>query len=331
MLRFTCILALCAGLAGCLGEAPHDNPFDPLSDEFRDEGTVDGRVTGIYPPFEGRPGVRLRLVPLAGGAEVMTTTGADGAFRVTRLPSGRYAVWAEGEGLRPDADTVTVEVGGTAEVDLPVDALPVVTSQAARTVHIERWYPDVPLFRLEVEAEVTDPDRATDVDGVALVVPDLGFRAPLAAVGPGRYATTFDGDALPEGQVQTLLGRTLHIEATDLSGNTGVGPPLALVRVIEQTPLTARPQGLEVIAVNPPVLEWRPAALPFAFTYRIDVALVDGAGVPNLVESAPALAPATTAYTVRQPLQAGDYIWTVWVTDGAGNRSRSKEAGFRVP
>ena len=331
MLRCSLLVALVAGLAGCLGEAPHDNPLDPLSDEFRDEGTVEGRVTGIYPPFEGRPGVRLRLVPLEGGAEVMTTTGADGAFRVSRLPSGPYAVWAEGEGLRPDADTVTVEVGGTAEVDLPVDALPVVTSQAARTVHIERWFPETPLFRLEVEAQATDPDRATDVDGVALVVPDLGFRVPLAEVGPGRYASTFDGDALPEGQVQALLGRALYVEATDVTGNTGVGPPLALVRVIEQTPLTARPQGLEVVSENPPVLEWRPASLPFAFTYRVDVSLVDGAGVPNLVESASALAPATTTYAVRQPLPSGDYVWTVWVTDGAGNRSRSKEAGFRVP
>lgn len=331
MPRRTLLAVLCVALAGCLGEAPHENPLDPLSDQYRDEGTVEGRVTGIYPPFEGRPGVRLRLVPLAGGAEMATTTGAGGTFRLARVPSGAYALHAEGEGLRARTDTVAVEVGGTAEVDLPVDALPVVMAQALRTVHIERWFPDVPLFRLEVEAEVTDPDRATDVDAVALVVPDLGFRAPLVETTPGRYVATLDANSLPDGQVQSLLGRQHRIEVTDVAGNVGLGPLLALVRVIEQTPLTARPQGLEVLTQNPPVLEWRPASLPFGFTYRVEVFLVDGAGIPNLVEGADGLGPAVTTYAVSQTLPAGDYFWTVWVTDAAGNRSRSKEAGFRVP
>ena len=33
------------------------------------------------------------------------------------------------------------------------------------------------------------------------------------------------------------------------------------------------------LAANPPVLEWRPAALPFAFTYRADVFLIEGLAV----------------------------------------------------
>lgn len=322
--------ALACGLAGCLGEAPHENPLDPLSDAFRDAGAVEGTVTGIYPPFEGRPDVRVVLVPLAGGAEVATRTGSDGGFRVEAVPSGRYAVIAAGEGFRATSDTVTVEVGRTAEATLPLDALPVVMSQEARTVHIERWVPDVPVFRLEVDAAVTDPDRPDDVASVALVVEELGFRAPMEPTGPGTYAVTLDDDALPGGQVQSLLGRPLRIEATDQLGNAALGPPLALVRVIEQTPLTASPQGFVFVTENPPVLTWRAAQLPFAFTYRVDLWLVDPAGIPNLVLSRDQIAPSTLSFAVPDALAAGDYFWTVWVVDAAGNRSRSKEAGFRV-
>ena len=221
-------------------------------------------------------------------------------------------------------------MGQTVETTLALDALPVVTAQTARTIHIERWVPDLPVFRLEVEAEVTDPDRPEDVAAVALVVEELGFRAPLAPEAPGRYALSLDASALPGGQVQSLLGRPLRIEVMDQSGNAALGPPLALVRVIEQTPLTASPQGYEFIASNPPVLTWRAAQLPFAFTYRVDLWLVDAAGIPNLVQTASSIAPSTLSHAVAEPLAPGDYFWTVWVVDAAGNRSRSKEAGFRV-
>lgn len=323
-------LVVTLALAGCLGDAPHENPLDPLSDMFRDEGAVEGRVTGVYPPFEGRPGVRVVLLPLDGGTELATRTGSDGGFQVGAVRSGRYAVLAMGEGYRSASDTVTVEVGRAVETTLALDAFPVVTSQVARTVHIERWVPDVPVFRIEVEATVTDPDRPDDLATVALVVDELGFRVPMEATGTGTYALTLDGTALPGGQVQSLLGRPLQIEGTDQLGNAALGPPFSLVRVIEQTPLTASPQGFEFIAQNPPTLTWRAAQLPFAFTYRVDLWLVDAAGIPNLVLSEDGIPPSTLTFDVPGPLVAGDYYWTIWVVDAAGNRSRSKEAGFRV-
>ena len=98
-------------LAGCLGEAPHENPLDPLSDAYRDAGTVEGRVTGIYPPFEGREGVRVLLTPLAGGAEIATRTDASGAFRLDAIASGLYEVVASGDGFRAATDTVEVAWG----------------------------------------------------------------------------------------------------------------------------------------------------------------------------------------------------------------------------
>src|SRR5690606_13661294 len=43
-LVFCAALGLVVG-AGC-GDAPRDNPLDPLAEGYRDEGSVSGRVTG---------------------------------------------------------------------------------------------------------------------------------------------------------------------------------------------------------------------------------------------------------------------------------------------
>jgi hypothetical protein len=325
-------LLLLVILAGCLGDVPRDNPLDPLSPAYDDAGTLDGTVTGIYPPFEGRADVRIHLVPLDGeGTERLARTAADGAYRLAGIPAGRYEIRAERDGFRPAVDTTVVIAGGATTLQLQLDALPVVVEQSMRTVHIERWFPDQPLFQLEVEAEATDPDRASDVESAALVAEALGFRAALAEVEPGRFRATLNAADLPGGRVQSLLGQALRIEVTDRAGNAALGPPLALVRVIEQTPLTARPQGLELAAQNPPVLEWRPADLPFAFTYRVDVFLVDGGGLPNLIHTAEGLPATATTYALPTALASGDHYWTLWAVDASGNRSRSKEAGFRVP
>ena len=40
------VLAVSLGTGtGCLGDAPHDNPLDPNSDRFVDEGGVEGQIT----------------------------------------------------------------------------------------------------------------------------------------------------------------------------------------------------------------------------------------------------------------------------------------------
>ena len=323
------LLLLAAALlsAGC--DAPRDNPLDPSSAAFRDAGAVEGRVTGIYPPFEGRAGVRVHLVPLDGGEERVARTGADGAFRVEALPSGRYEVRAERDGLAPGADTVAVAAGQTAEAAFALDALPVVADPVARTVHIENWPPLPAVFALEVEAAATDPDRATDVEAAALVAG--AFRAALPETTEGRFGASLDASALPDGRVQSLLGRTLAVEAADRLGNVGVSEPFSLVRVIEQTPLTASPQGQEAVTDNPPVFEWRPSDLPFAFTYRVDVSFQDGAGVLTRVASLSGIPSSETTTRFAEPLAPGAYSWTVWTVDASGNRSRSRPAGFVVP
>lgn len=338
MLRPRLCLALCAALglaagAGC-GEAARDNPLDPLSEGFRDEGSISGRVTGLYPPFPGRPNVQVRLVPVGPveRPELATRTDGDGQFVLADVPAGPYAVMAEQEGFAGDVDTVAIAAGTVAEVMIQLDALPVVTEQSVRSVHILRWFPLSPVFQLEVEAVAEDPDRPQDLAGASLVVPDLGFSAELVETEPGTgvFAATFDESDLPAPGVEALLGQTLRIEAHDASGNAGLGPPHSLVRIIEQSPQPLSPQS-EDVDTSTPTLVWQPAQLPFAFTYRVEVFVINAAGIPTLIEQHDDIDPNQTSLKVQEELASGEnHVWTLWVVDAFGNRSRSREAGFVV-
>jgi hypothetical protein len=338
MLRLRLYFVLCTALGlaagvGC-GDAPRENPLDPLSEGFRDEGAISGRVTGLYPPFPGRPGVQVRLIPVgpAGRPELATRTDDDGRFALNDVPTGPYVMEADEEGFAGAADTVSVTAGAVAEAMIQLDALPVVTEQSLRSVHILRWPPLEPVFQLEVEAAAEDPDRPQDLAGASLVVPDLDFSAELVETEPGTgvFAATFDERELPAPGVESLLGQTVRIEARDVSGNAGLGPPQSLVRVIEQSPQTQSPQFPDVVSTRP-TLVWQPAQLPFAFTYRVDVFVVNAAGIPRLFDRYENIDPNQTSIQVEEELASGeDHFWTVWVVDAFGNRSRSREAGFTV-
>ena len=325
------------GLSGCLGDAPHDNPLDPGSPGYTAAGSLGGRVTTLYPPFAGRAGARVHVRPAADdgtpttGVERLVRTASDGTFRLDGLPPGAYVVVADGDGLLADTATVAVAVAALSEAVFELDALPVVSMPAVRTVHIENWPPLAAVFQVEVDVQATDPDRATDVEAAALVADGLGFRMPLAETAPGVFSTTLDAADLPGGRVQSLLGQPLTVEVTDLSGGTGRSAPVSLVRVIEQTPLTFRPQVSDPAPPNPPTLEWRPSDLPFPFTYRVEVFVTDGAGVLNRIVSESGLPPTQTTLALPTALPPGSYSWTVWTVDEAGNRSRSRPAGFVLP
>ena len=316
-------------LGGCLGDAPHSNPLDPLSEGFRAEGQVEGRVTEAFAPFFGLDGVRVRLVPLAAGLpERATRTDADGAFAFPDVPEGAYRVEAERDGFAAAADTVSVRLAEIASAELRLNGRPAVQAQAVRTVHVDRWFPPEDLYRLEVDATVADPDGPADLARVVLESAALGVLDTLREAEPGRFVGEVDARALPGRALQSLIGVPLHLRAEDRGGVAGVGPDLYVARVIEPIPLTERPQALAVVGATPELV-WRPLALPFAATWRIDVVRVD-AGVETAVARFDGLPAEQTALRLTAPLAAGDYYWTAAAVDAFGNRSRSKEAGFRV-
>ncbi len=320
--------------AGCVGDPPRDNPFDPLADNFRDEGTVTGTVTRFYSP-EGIGGARVHLIPLdtTGVAEHVLQAGPDGRFTAAGLSTGRYAVVAEAEGFAPAADTVEVTLGTQAQAEgLALDGLPVVTEQAVRTAYIERWWPPDPLENLIVEVTVSDPDGLGDVDRVAVSVPELGFADTLWAVpgAPARYARTFARPELGH-PLSAFLGKAVRVAVTDRAGATEFAPGVQVMRIVDTFPQPLAPGREGDTTVGPtPLLTWIPLVLPYPFTYTVEIVLVPAPNQQVLVETFSGLPPTQTELQVTEPLDNGSYFWLLSVVDDFGNRSQARSAPFTV-
>ena len=331
MLAFAAAVLLIVG-AGCLGDAPHDNPLDPRSDDFEDEGAVVGRVvTRADVPL---PGAEVRLVPPAEVSlpALSTSTDGQGRFRFAGAPAASgYAIEVDMEGFSEAAlGEIAVEAGREQTLDpLRLNALPAFEEVALRTVHVSRWWPETDVFFLEVDAAVIDADGLNDVAEVRFEVPALGFGVALESLGGGHYNRTVEADSLPARNLEALIGEALRLTVADQTGaEEEIAPPLT--RVIDVTPVALDPQGLETVATGQPVFAWEPAPVSFPFTYRLDV-FRDDANRAVRVATVAAIAPSTTSTAAPEVLPQGTYFWTISVVDAFGNRSRSKEAGFRIP
>lgn len=311
--------------AGCMQDAPRDNPLDPLSDDFEDVGGLQGQVTTYYVPFDGIAEAEVRLTP----GPFVAMTAADGRYVFGAVPSGSYHLRVSKDGYVPVDTTVDVSLGAMGQMDLALPGRPSVTEAQLRAFQIYRWYPQEPLQMLDVAVTVTDPDGVADVERAWLDVPALGFVDTLAAgESPGQFAGTIIGADLPA-PLQALQGQTMHLGVRDRAGVVAIAEVVPPVRVIDFVPVAVAPQGLASVSGPPFDLTWEPVLLPYSFTFRLDVVRVE-ADIQTPVLTIADLSPDLTGYTLEQALDPGDYFWTVSVVDAFGNRSRSREAGFQV-
>lgn len=313
---------------GCLPDAEHSNPLDPNSDEYEDAGTVEGRTTRYYAPFSPIEDAEVRLMP---GPYVVRSQ-ADGSFAFEGIPAGTYGITAVKQGFASVPDTVTVGAATvTSDVRVRMNGMPVARRFDLQTIHISRWWPQEDLYQLEILADVEDPDGVGDVSAVWVEIPAFGFSRALAETGVvGRYRLFLAADSLPGPSLHSLQGTDMILHVEDAAGFVFESQPETIVRVIDATPLAESPQGLTSVDNGRPNLTWESAALPFDFSYRIDV-VRDEANVQAVVSTVNDIPSDVTSYQIETPLASGTYFWTVSVVDTFGNRSRSKEAGFIVP
>ena len=328
------VLSLALG-TGCLGDAPHDNPFDPNSERFVREGDITGRVTDRADgPLSD---AEVRLIPGAGlnQAELLTRTDSRGVYRFSDVMEGsgyRLLVRKDGyvEGI---LETLDIQAGMDRELPtLRLNALPRITDATFRTIHISRWWPTNDLFFLEVTATVTDTDGLLDIEEVWFEIPAQGYRTTLDPQGlsGGQFDTMIRADSLPTPNLQSLLGRTLRLNVRDREGSVVTSDAGQLVRVLEDTPNTVDPFGDDLLETNRPTFTWEPFPPLFDFTYRIDVFRFE-TNPPVLVRQINNIPMDQTSLRLGSTLPTGPYFWTVTVIDDFGNQSRSKQAGFLIP
>lgn len=321
ILAFGCAVALC----GCLGEVEHSNPLDPNAPGFDSVGTISGQTTRYYPPFTAVQDADVQL----GGHAVRSDE--DGRFVFRNVPAGEYFLSAKADGFKSPVDTVTVALGTSVdELSVRLDGLPVILYTAVRSVRISRWFPTEDLFMLDVVAIVEDPDGISDIDSVWFEIPAQGFESGLDdARVAGRFEDDLNVADLSVESLYALQGSEFLLFAQDQVGFVVESDPTHIFRVIDYTPVAVEPQGQITLLDNTPTLSWEDAALPYPYTYQLDV-FRDQANVQTRVDQITDIPADQLSYELETPLPAGTYFWTVWVVDQHGNRSRSKEAGFII-
>jgi len=309
-------------IKSCVPDAPHDNPLDPDSPAFTNSGEVAGRVTSFYEPYIGIPGALVQVGPYG----IAAWTKAGGAFSVAGIPSGNVSIIVSGAGYLSDTVEASVSAGRTVNVDVHLDALPVVSSCKVVTRKIDQWWPG-PVYSALVSGLVTDPDGPGDLAAVTLQVDTARF-AMTYVIESQAYQVTVNASALPQGNLEWLVGKTFSVVARDKPGGTTMGKGFQITRIIQDAPVPIFPTALDTATASPEFIWVRPS-LPFSYTYKLELFRLD-LGLPSLIWSISNLSAAVTQYRYPDRLSAGLFFWTISVVDEFGNLSRSKEASFLV-
>ena len=313
-------------LSGCLDEPARDHPLDPLGENFLDEGRLSVLVTNFYPPRSGLRDITISLSTTA----ISGITNDAGMYVADRLPGGMYQVQAQAPGYAVVDTMVQVTAGETTELELPLAGLPTFSNFQVNSLHVSRWFPPPEeLFSLEIQAEMADNDGVADIDSLWFSIDRYNYKDLLfVETAPGQYVHSIPVDQLPVG-IDALLGQDLRLVAVDRSGTTNISEPVNLIRIIQETPLAIEPQDLTLLTDSLPTFSWEPMSLSFPFTFRVDVVRIDQ-NIRSIVQTIENIPATTTTQRAVTPISAGEYFWIVSVVDEFGNRSRSREAGFRI-
>jgi hypothetical protein len=123
------------------------------------------------------PGATVSLTNVATGARQTATTNDAGAYRMTFLPPGSYAVTAQTPGLKAEVAHITVQVGQVTTLNLTAQVQATQTvvevSEAAAVVDTE----NANLARTFTPAQIQDlPAPGGDITTVAFTVPGIAIN-----------------------------------------------------------------------------------------------------------------------------------------------------------
>ncbi|MFQ6093163.1 MAG: carboxypeptidase-like regulatory domain-containing protein [bacterium] len=308
-------------VSGCMPDAKRDNPFDPKSEGYSDEGRLTGRVTRIYRPSEGIEGVTVSLNPPGSSS----LTDGDGFYTIDNIPSGTIEVIARKSGYAQDSMTVEIVAGQSHAANFSLDGLPYFLDIRIGSEH-DRPSPSDDRYFFHFEAQVNDPDGLSDIDSAVVRVEALGFRKELILIpNTNRFSLTVSAEEIAGESLEALVGKEVVFSAWDRIGLRSDAPPEHLVRIIHPSPSTVTPSEQEVVD-SQPLLVWAAFSAPFTFTYTVDVKNAFSSGWHR--EGIP---PDTTSVTVSDPLDSRwSHYWAVWVVDEFGNISKSPYVTFWV-
>jgi hypothetical protein len=323
------ILAVATLILSDCADAPRENPLDPLSSHYQGNAAVTGRV---YVLNQNTPIPQARITCLESGISVATDSNGD--YQIGKIDPGPITLVCLKENFVPDTQKTILEAGSSRQVSFGLNGSPYVISQKILTRKIDQYYPS-PQYFVEVDASVSDPNGITDVDSVWFVVADT-LQYPMDYSPSAKlFQTTIYKYDIPTNTIQWLVGKPLTIHSKDRSNARGISSPFTITRIIENgaTPTSPAPLNNDTTS-STPLLMWTPPAVTFRYTCTLSIAHVD-AGTESVVWTYNGLDFSNEQIQYPgdsngQPLQPGNYVWTISVVDEFGNYCRSKEAAFVV-
>lgn len=311
---------------GCISDAPRINPMDPaLNPEI--SLTLQGKVERLY----NSNGIDNALIALMPG-NLLARSDMNGNFIIENISSdGPHTLLCEANGFA--SDTLHLSRMTDTTVTFKLNALPAFPQVKITTEHEAVLTPPDEYF-LNLDVTVSDADNPGEVETAWFHIPDASITdtlLPVSAAGEQRFFKRIRFGSL--NLFSALVGKPITFVARDAVKDTVTSAVYFITRIIEESPLMLQPN---TSPPNSPVtvpftFSWAPVALPYPFTYTIEI-------YPNLLVPVPPVVeitniPATETsfeYTDALNLPADDYYWVLYVVDDFGNRSRSVKTTLSV-
>ncbi|HDL17811.1 MAG TPA: hypothetical protein ENH29_02030 [Bacteroidetes bacterium] len=325
MLRTVFILTVLMTGIGCSPDAPHENPLDPFHQSFSEnQFTFRGQVLQKNPPHNPLSGCLIFLQP----EKKYTQADEQGRFEFISLQNGEHQAVIIKPGFDSTLIAINFDTLTSASIPFYLNGKPFLKSAAIYSEYIDQWWPDPRVFLL-MSISVGDPDGIGDLKELRLEIPGLNLSFPFSATAKtDSFYLRLDELQFPENSLFPLVGQETKVVLIDASDSKITDATYRLLRIINTSPLTKTPTGLQTISATPTFV-WEPYLTTFTFSYEISVFVIS-AGIPLLIHRKKLPDDTQTRYVYPASLSSGTYFWTIGIRDKFGNFSRSKEASFLV-
>ena len=315
-------------VGSCEWDPVRDNPLDPRSKGYRplpEEGSVDVRVMTLF--SNNRP-IQNAKVELLTEPVLSKQTDEDGWARFSEVAAGTLLVQATTDdnskpNYAPASRQIVIRKATNIETNLYLDALPNFIYADAYAVTRQVIGDETIFYQVHLKAYVEDPDGGGDVKRVEWTWNDtttLEGVLHYSRLDSLFHDTLISGKSF--GNIDAALDGVFQFEAFD-----------GLERVIHDVP-TLESLPYNQIVANPTIawnFTWGDDFVsPNQFNYLLRIHQIsqfyplvyDSLITPSGIRD--------NEHRVENPLESGNYDYSVWVVDLHGNRARSKPAAFRI-
>jgi hypothetical protein len=303
---------------GCTSDAPRDNPLDP-------ENGI--RISGKVERFYENRGIKDAMLTLKPTNKATLST-AEGSFVFEGVAAGNYTLVCQASDFF--SDSIELDLQGNRSVNFKLDGIPYFEDISITTHHISSFSVPNDSFFVVIQASANDKDGRPDVQKVWYGIEAFDFADTLFEDNPQQkiFSAELNKKDLNINSIQQLAGKPFVLYVEDFPGQAAASEAQYITRIINRVPVGLSPL-FTTINSFPFELTWEPVSLPYPFVYdielkKINFTLISPAG------SIKNIPPADTTAVFNGALEAGEYIWELYIVDEFGNRSRSLENPFVV-